>query len=542
MISSLINYFNETEPADSNENQETIINHMGAENHIPNSLTNLRLLVNCWFLGEPTYYKKGTVKTKLSKELYLVPDFHGETTMDIFKNVVNKALEEDFEGVLKLASQSRNEFMMRSGPCAILYYAVMHTQRAAFNAEHPLLFRQYAKEIIKIPTDAWQLFELYTKEHSDGKNSKQKLPTILKKVLSDHLESLEAYQMKKYLNKCHLVDLIRISHASSKVNPLIENVVNKTLTVEDDAQTWETLRSQGKTWPEILEQIKIPHMALLRNLVGISKEVEDLTNIIDKLKKGVKHGKQFPYRYLSAYEEVSKLDKPLLLQGIAECVELAMEAFPILEGNVVCLSDNSGSAWGAFPSQYGKQTVAKIGNLSSIMTAKRCTGKGYVGVFGNRLTMLEIDKDKTVLEQQVTVDAAGKNVGAATENGIWIFFKEAFEEFEKTKDVSKMSKFANHICIYSDMQCGHGGLYGNSSEYPEFQMPDHKYIDVLKLINKYRELINPKVNVYCVQISAYNNTLIPEHLYRTHIMSGWSGNEIVYMDKMNKLMNEMDQL
>ena len=580
MFATLTSFFNPAENASSNETvDETMVtNYMGMQNYTPSNLTQLKMLITCWFLGEPTYYvssgdkkkdkkqlhKVNTTHSGLTdeiKQLYLIQEFSGNTTMDIFTNVVNKALSENFEGVLKLAVQARNEYNMRSGPCAVLYHAGIHEKRREFNEKNPLKFREYAKQIIKIPTDAWMLFELwkYNTETPTSKDSKKKFPTILKKVISDHIESMEKYQMKKYLNKSHIIDLIRISHPKSKNNELISDIVKKgDLEVLDDEQTWETLRSQQKGWKEIIETLgKLPHMALLRNLVGITKDTNDSQYINDiiipMLKSGVKYGKQFPFRYESALNEIQKLDetfdlcKKVLIEGVGDCVELAMENFPIIEGNTLCLSDNSGSSWGTFTSQFGQQTVAKIANLSSVMTAKNCTGKGYVGVFGDRLVMTEIDKTKKVLDQVQTIHAVGKNVGGGTENGVWIFFKESFEEATQLKNEGKeickenMTKWFDNISIMSDMQAGTGGLYGsNPSEYMDYQIVDGRHINVLKLIQKYRELINPKVNVYCVQVAGYNNSLIPEMMYRTHLLSGWTGTESIFMKRMNDMMDDLD--
>lgn len=575
MLGTIASFFSSAENVPVSE--QTVTNYMGMENFVPSHLTQLKMLITCWFLGEPTYYVPSGDKKKDTKQLarvhatqnllgdelkklYLIQEFCGNTTMNVFISVCNEALNENFEDVLKLAVQARNEYNMRSGPCAVLYYSAIHPNRKEFNEKNPLKFREYAKKIIKIPTDAWMLFELWKQNSGTaGKDTKRKFPTILKKVLSDHLESMEKYQMKKYLNKSHIVDLIRICHPKPNKNELLNEVVKKgDLEVQDDEQTWETLRSQKKSWKEIVEQLgKVPHMALLRNLVGITKDTNDsayLSEVImPQLKAGVKYGKQFPFRYQSAHEEVEKLDnsfgecKKVLLEGVGDCVELAMENFPVLEGNTLCLSDNSGSSWGTITSQYGSQVVAKIANLSSVMTSKNCTGRGYVGVFGDRLVMIEIDKNKKVLDQVQAVHDAGKTVGGGTENGIWIFFKEAFEEVNKLKNEGKavnrdsMMRWFDNISIMSDMQAGSGSLYGcNPSEYKEYQVNGGQYINVLKLIQKYRELVNPKVNVYCVQVAGYNNSLVPEMLYRTHLLSGWNGNETQFMDRMNKLMDEMD--
>ncbi len=49
-----------------------------------------------------------------------------------------------------------------------------------------------------------------------------------------------------------------------------------------------------------------------------------------------------------------------------------------------------------------------------------------------------------------------------------------------------------------------------------------------ELYQKYREEVNPKVNVFSVQVAGYNNSVIPENLYRGAILSGWTGKEPVF--------------
>ena len=56
------------------------------------------------------------------------------------------------------------------------------------------------------------------------------------------------------------------------------------------------------------------------------------------------------------------------------------------------MSDNSGSAHGCFTSTYGSNTVAEIGNLSALITAMSCTGRGTIGLFGDRLLEYEAVK------------------------------------------------------------------------------------------------------------------------------------------------------
>ena len=314
-----------------------------------------------------------------------------------------------------------------------------------------------------------------------------------------------------------------------------------TVEIPAEEKTWETLRASGASWTEILNTIHIGHMALLRNLRGIFTEISDMEQtrrILAQLKQGVPGGKQFPYRYKSAYDAVKAANglyhRQMILDALEECIDIACGNMPTLPGRTVCLSDNSGSAWGCITSAYGSVRIAEIGNLSSVITAHN-SEEGFVGKFGDRLQMYEISKRQGVLHQAEIVNTTqGRDVGHATENGIWLFFEQAIRE----------RQVYDNIFIYSDQQAGHGGLYGTGEGARQYQAAGYccwgNYVDVAKLIDTYRQTVNPRVNVFSVQTAGYDNVLIPENGYRTSILYGWTGNELVYADAINRFWDEKD--
>ena len=174
--------------------------------------------------------------------------------------------------------------------------------------------------------------------------------------------------------------------------------------------------------------------------------------------------------------------------------------------------------------------MAEIANLSSLITAKN-SDEGEVGVFGDKLSLKEVSKRDGLLGQLKETCKRGKDQGMSTENGIWLFFDQA---------IGKRTHYDN-IFIYSDMQAGHGGLYGtNRMAYREhIHARGGEYIDVLSLVKKYRETVNPKVNVFSVQVAGYDNAVLPENLYRGAILAGWTGKELSYA---SMLINAWDQI
>ena len=93
------------------------------------------------------------------------------------------------------------------------------------------------------------------------------------------------------------------------------------------------------------------------------------------------------------------------------------------------------------------------------------------------------------------------------------------------------------------MQAGYGKLYGTTEHMEEYRRYncDYRYnINIVKLIDIYRSTVNSKVNIYCVQVAGYDNAVVPENLYRTSILSSWTGKESIYADKVNKIWDEID--
>jgi len=530
------------------ENSKRVQNYMGGTSYELNPIDTLRIVTASSVFGEPQYYREGEWAQKgvidgifrqnnLSEAYSIFKDFDGKKTSTIMEEVIDAALDYDFEATLQWAVRLRKEFLMRLNPQVIMVRAAMHPKREEFTKTNPGKFHEYNNQVMSRMDEPSAQLTYWLFKHK----SKNKIPSLLKRSWAKKLESGTKYQIAKYKNaNVGIIDTVRISHASSVV--LNELMKNGNIELEDNESTWEKLRSSGKTWREIINTIEIPHMALLRNLRGIFSEISDrdiVVKLLNQLKDGVLKGKQFPFRYYSAYQVISNdhnvNHKSLILDALEECISLARNNMPKLKGKTMCLSDNSGSAHGAFTSEYGTVNVAQIGNLSSFITAQN-SDEGYVGLFGDNLKVLPALKSNGTLAQAQQANREGREVGMGTENGVWLFFKQAINKKEHW----------DNIFIYSDMQAGHGGLYVTHFEEKELKKGKYnveytsKYIDVNKLVETYRKTVNPKVNVFCIQTAGYNNVLIPENQYRGSILYGWTGNELVYADLINKFWDEKE--
>lgn len=518
---------------------EAVTNFMGGDSYVINPLDTLKMVMASSIFGEASYYrpavKDGRARVhELVRDSLVIKYSDGKTTTEIMEESVDKALDYDFMGTLNLAVELRNEYNMRMNPQIIMVRAAIHPKRKDFSAGYNGVFAKINDKVMRRADEPMTQLSYYMFLNKGKKNN---IPSILKRSVATKLSNLREYEVNKYKNsEIGMINAVRITHANS---PVLDKLMHDELKVEDNQKTWETLRSSGMGWKEIFETTNMGHMALLRNLRGVFTEVDDAEfckKYLAKLTSGVLTGKQFPFRYYSALKAVinSKCNhKPLIIDALEECMDVSIKNMPKLKGKTMCLSDNSGSAWGAITSEYGSVCVAEIDNLSSVITAA-CSDEGYVGKFGDKLKTFPITKRHGVLKQADEItNRRYRDVGGSTEGGIWKFFRDAIKNKEHW----------DNIFIYSDQQAGHGGLYGTGEDKYEYRAKygcRYEHVNVFKLIEDYRKYVNPKVNVFSIQTAGYNNILIPEYAYRTNIMTGWTGKEGLFASRMIELWDEIE--
>ena len=526
---------------------ETVKNFMNGDSYVINPLDTLKMITASSIFSEPSYYRDGKRSKKycvhdLVKEFSIIPsEYEGMNTEAVMEKAIDKALDYDFNATLEWAATLRHDYFMRLNPQVIMVRAAVHPKRKEFSSEHPGKFDEINQKVMSRADEPMSQMSYYLYSNNGKKNN---IPSILKRSWSKKISGVNKYHMAKYKNhEIGMINAVRLCHAHSDV--IDELMQTGTIEVEDNNKTWENLRSAGKSWKEIFNTVNMGHMALLRNIRGVFTEVEDIEfckQYMQKIKDTVIGNKQFPFRYYSALMAVKNSKchhQPIIIDALEECMDIALANYPKLKGKTMCLSDNSGSAWGSFNSEYGSVTVANIDNLSSVITAA-CSDEGYVGKFGDRLIVSPVSKRAGVLSQAEAISKKRyDDVGGSTEGGIWAFFEKAINNKEHW----------DNIFIYSDQQAGHGGLYGTGSQAERYNKLGYSckncyswapYINVFKLIQEYRNKVNPKVNVFSIQTAGYDNVVIPEYAYRTNIMYGWTGNEAVFAKAMIDQWDEIE--
>ena len=543
-------------PTLSAKNRDKAVkNFMAGTSYKLNPLDTLRIVATSSIFGEPQYYRAGGSGSKVHKgrtasylnEItkycifgeYVDPK---DTSADIMTKAIDAALDYDFEGVLNFAVELRHDFYMRLNPAVILVRAAMHPARKDYTDATNGAFGSFIGRVARRPDDLTSMVEYFISTTGD----KNKMPAVLKRAIAKRLVKYDEYQISKYQNKgMGLIDLVRIVHARGDDNATLGKLVkNGSVPMPADKETWRHMRSEGMGWKDIMENHadQLTHFDIVNQLRSMFTAVDSakLAKVITKqMLAGVLHGKLFPYRYWVAHNVLGQADdvhnKGVLLDALEEAIDIAVANLPRLSGKTMVLSDNSGSAWGAFTFKGASTQVAEIGNLSAVITGM-ASDEGYVGLFGDRLDVFPVSKRNGALTQALNLNLKGQHIPGGTENGIWIFFDKAI----RTKE------HWDNIFIYSDMQAGHGGLYGlNPSEYSDYIWKGSggyrgTHIDVLRLLEEYKKRVNPSVNFFSVQTAGYDNMVIPEHIHRGAILAGWTGKEAIFADALIKQWDQVE--
>ncbi|MBK9260863.1 MAG: TROVE domain-containing protein [Polyangiaceae bacterium] len=515
---------------------EAHLNYMaGVSYDVKSPITRLRLAASTCFFGEPMYYQpadeKNTRPAKaphpanlsdaqrdyLRKTLDAVDPqaWRSLTPAALLESTIDEALAHDAEATLREAVRLRNEEHIRVTPQVILVRAANHA-----DVKGTGLVRKYARSIVRRADEpavglAYQMFRY-------GKP----IPNALKKAWRDVLQSFDDYALAKYRLEgrgAKTVDVVNLVHPkSTAVDKLAKGEAKTT------GRTWESIlssRGSNRTaWRKAMNVMG--HMAMLRNIRNMLDAGIRGEEIVPRLLNGAETGKQLPFRYYSAYKAVEEKAPPVVLDAIEKCLVKSLGELPRFSGRVMVLADNSGSAQGTATSSMGTMKVSTIGNLTGIVAGMRAD-EGYLGVFGDSLETMPVRKDSSIFDQLKHAEHIAKGIGLGTENGVWTFLDRAIRKHEHW----------DSIFILSDMQAGHGGLYGtNPRKYREYGWGhDEKYIDVAKLVSAYRKRVNPKVKVFLVQIAGYKDTLVPEFYDRTYILGGWGEGLLRFAAEMSKI-------
>lgn len=513
------------------------------------------------FMGEKAFKLEdkeelvSTVMTTFLQDAY----YEKETTItNRIKSLLDKV---DPLFSAKLAIYARNEGNLRSVTHLIAAYIVSKISGSDWAR------RFYSKIVIR-PDDMSEILACYAActGQKDPKNIK-KIPNSIKKGFKEALERLDAYQIDKYKmerRSIKLVDLVRLFHPASQKNyalygkllngeslegtyssKILEKEMSKAGQKATTQEEKDTLKEEAIT--SVVENIKgMPIMNLIRNLRNILMYAPDsVDNACAQLRieNKIINSRLLPFRFATAYAEIEKISydgtkkgpktsiafesdtpkgkvtedrfntlKQEILDALEDAIQISCKNIPELEGNVAILIDHSGSVRGdagghSRVSAFSATTRAMIGNLFGSMVAYRQKNV-YIGLFGDRLINVPIDRSKKLLDFNRDSYKMGEKCGPGTEQGIYDFLNTVVKEKKKV----------DNIIVFSDCQIGNNNSrftdwygFGANTRGPHFH-------EVFKEFRK----INPQANFIVCNLNQSGGTSVFDKSQRILNIAGWS--------------------
>lgn len=458
------------------------------------------------FWNEKLFYESGK---KISKEI--VKDIHA-------------VAKTDPKFILQLANFARNELYLRTTPQVLLV-------EASTIEECKQYIREYTPKIVKRADELADVVAYYVAT----RGSKKGFPNALKAGLAKAFGNFDEYQLNKYdSNKAtvSIGDVVRLVHpfgdlpaekAKALYNYLTKDEINaeqlpkiaaqKALLARDkfDDVALGLIKESGATWENVISKFgssketweavypNMGYMALLRNLRNFQEKGVDLAPILDIIKdeKRVKGSKQLPFRFYSAYREVSDQK---VQRAIAQAFEHSISNVT-LTGSTIIVPDLSGSM-GSPLSAKSKVSYADVAAVMSAMAIKK-SDESKVVAFASTAQVFNLNPDDTMMTNMEQIAKAGWSLGGGTNPSA------AFAEIFKNK------LKADRIIILSDMQC-YSTRYGGDHLTDEWK--------------RYRKELNPNAWLYSIDLSAYGTSQFSSQEHNVITLNGWS-------DKILDLIN-----
>lgn len=435
--------------------------------------------------------------SRLLTSFYKEPNYYDDDTTNELIEETRLLLNKDPKFVANAAIYAREIGHLRTTPVVLIGEILLH--------ENAYLSCDVRSVIKRVCTRPDQLKELVAYINQNNNKSAKRIH-VLRKAIAECLESFNEYDLAKYNRSggVSLKDLVLISHVKP-ANEERSNLYNRLLNDKlETPVTWEVEISKhgnkAEVWDRLIEENSMGYMALLRNLRNIhnsgAKSINKALKIISDRERVLK-SKQLPFRFLSAYKELSDSNNQII-SAISKALNYACENIPAIEGKTFTSADNSGSM-ASFVSQ--KSTV-RLSDIANLMQAMLCLRSNAISsVFAEEFKIVNYIEGAPCLE--IAEKFSKTNVGAET------YGHKVFEYLVNKKIV------VDRIIIFTDMQ-----LYNAATSFNDYQNP----CNITRTIcDQYIREINPKVWVHFVNLAGYGySPLLVQG--RVTMISGFSEN------------------
>lgn len=426
--------------------------------------------------------------------------------------------------VAQLAVYARQVMNLRSIPLAMV------VELARVHKGDNLVKRMTTKTVRRAD-EITELLACYQQANQRaGVKKLNRLSKQLQAGLQEAFNTFDAYQFAKYNRaaEVRLRDALFLVHPKAKdekQQEIFNDIVNDTLPVP---YTWETeLSALGQEtfatpkdrkeafrakWEELIDSGKLGYMALLRNLRNILEaevSADHILKVGEKLasEKAVENSKQLPFRFLSAYRELSKtpsLYASMLMTALEHAVQVSARNITGFDEStrVLIACDVSGSMQHPV-SARSKVLCYDIGLLLGMLLQSRCK-KVMSGIFGDQWKIINMP-DAGILSNVEAFYKREGEVGYST-NGYLVI-----------KDLIDREAQMNKVMMFTDCQ-----LWNSNND-----------LQIKDLWRKYKKIC-PEAKLYLFDLNGYGNTPLDITRDDVFLIAGWS-------DKIFDILSAIDK-
>ena len=436
------------------------------------------------------------------------------------------------EFVAQLAVYTRNVMNLRSIPLLLV------VELAKVHSGDNLVSRTVAK-VVNRADEIMELLMCYQWRNANYRGAKKLagLSSQIKKGLQIAFNQFDEYQFAKY-NRSNLEvklrDALFIIHPKAKdekQQAIFDKIANDNL---DVPYTWEVeLSALGQNkfaneqmkrqafankWEELIYSEKVGYMALMRNLRNMLETQvshNGISTVCNRLADPaqVAKSKQLPFRYLSAYREIEKINS-LSTSTVMNALENAvMASARNIEGfdkntRVLIASDVSGSMYSPI-SVNSTIMLYDVGLLLSMIFHNSCD-QVITGIFGDIWKVVNMPKNNILAATRKLTKMEGA-VGYST-NGY-----KVIEWLIQNKTV------VDKVMMFTDLQMWDSYGYNQGLE-PSW--------------TNYKK-IAPKAKLYLFDLAGYGQTPLRVEKSDVYLIAGWSDR---IFDVLSALDNGHDAL
>ncbi|MGL4598449.1 MAG: TROVE domain-containing protein [Bacteroidia bacterium] len=447
-----------------------------------------------------------TVTTMLGDKFY-------ETGGERLERLRNLVAKNDPAFVAKLAIYAREKMYLRSVPLVLtVELAKVHRGTNLVSA--------MTSRVVQRADEITELLAYYQMANErKGVKKLNKLSKQIQSGLRQSFNKFDEYQFAKYNRDAavKLRDALFLVHPKAKdetQQDLFNKIANDALAVP---YTWETeLSALGQQkfesaearkkaftskWEELIDSGKIGYMALLRNMRNIVEAEVSFDHILKLAAQigdaeQVKRSKQLPFRFLSAYRELSKMSQPQAKALMAAVDVAALHSAANINGfenntRVVIACDVSGSMQRNISARSTVQNF-DIGLLLGMLLQIRCKHVA-VGMFGDVWKTIAVAKTN-VLANVLEFHRREGEVGYSTNGHLVI------------RDLVQRSQVVDKVFVFTDTQ-----LWNSSGGFDSMQ----------KAWTDYKK-IAPHAKLYLFDLAGYGNAPLQINKQDVFLIAGWS--------------------